>query len=72
MPFVSQPPIVEGGSPAFGVSGVLASFFVSPSHSRIIWATGLAVSLPSMTMPTLGMETWSVGPMVVVLKQTGS
>ena len=31
MPFVSQPPLVEGGEAAAGVSDILASFFFSPS-----------------------------------------
>ena len=71
VPFVSQPPLGEGGSPAFGVSDVLASFFVSPTHSRIIWGVGPAVSLPSTTIATLGTEKWSAGPTAVVAKQTG-
>jgi hypothetical protein len=71
VPIVSQPPLVEGGTPAFGVSDVLASFFVSPSHSRIIWGVGPAVSLPSTTIATLGTEKWSAGPTAVVLEQTG-
>lgn len=71
VPFVSQPPLSEGGTPAFGVSDVLASFFVSPSHSRIIWGVGPAISLPSTTIATLGTEKWSAGPTVVVLQQAG-
>ncbi|MGE5832945.1 MAG: transporter [Acidobacteriota bacterium] len=71
VPFVSQPPLFDGGSPAFGVSDILASFFVSPSHSRIIWGVGPEISLPSTTITTLGTEKWSAGPTVVVVKQTG-
>ncbi|HKW02279.1 MAG TPA: hypothetical protein VJN96_20825 [Vicinamibacterales bacterium] len=71
VPFVSQPPLVQGASPAFGVSDVLASFFVSPSHSGIIWGVGPVISLPSTTIATLGTEKWSAGPTAVVLKQTG-
>jgi hypothetical protein len=59
VPFVSQPPLFDGGSPAFGVSDILASFFVSPSHSRIIWGVGPELSLPSTTITTLGTEKWS-------------
>jgi hypothetical protein len=67
----SQPPLVEGGTPAVGLSDVFASFFVSPAHSRLIWGVGAAISLPSTTVTTLGTEKWSAGPTAVVLKQTG-
>ena len=71
VPFVSQPALVEGGNPVFGVSDVLASFFVSPSRPGLIWGVGPAISLPSTSIATLGTEKWSAGPTVVVLKQTG-
>jgi hypothetical protein len=71
MPFVSQPALVDGGEPAFGVGDVLTSFFVSPSRSGVIWGAGPVVSLPSTTLPTVGTEKWSAGPTAVVLKQTG-
>ena len=71
VPFVSQPALAEGGEPAFGVSDVLTSFFLSPSRSSVIWGVGPAISLPSTTLPTLGTEKWSAGPTVVALKQTG-
>ena len=32
VPFVSQPPLAEGGTPASGISDVFASFFFSPSR----------------------------------------
>ena len=71
VPFVSQPALVEGGQPAFGVSDVLTSFFVSPARGGLIWGAGPVISLPSTTVPTLGTEKWSAGPTVVALKQTG-
>ena len=71
VPFVSQPALAEGGEPAFGVSDILTSFFLSPSRSSVIWGVGPAISLPSTTLPTLGTEKWSAGPTVVALKQTG-
>jgi hypothetical protein len=72
VPFVSQPALLEGGAPAFGVSDVLASFFFSPKAGGVIWGVGPVVSLPSTSIPTLGTGKWSAGPTVVVLKQTGS
>jgi len=71
VPFVSQPALAEGGSPAFGVSDVFASFFISPSRPGLTWGVGPAISLPSTSIATLGTEKWSAGPTVVVLKQTG-
>jgi hypothetical protein len=71
VPWVSQPALAEGGQPAFGVSDVLTSFFVSPSRGGLIWGVGPAISLPSTTIPSLGTEKWSAGPTVVALKQTG-
>jgi hypothetical protein len=71
MPLVSQPPLFEAGTPEFGVSDVLASFFFSPKASALIWGVGPAVSLPSTSIPTIGTGKWSAGPTVVVLKQAG-
>jgi hypothetical protein len=71
LPFVSQPPLVEGGAPAFGVSDVLASFFFSPARGGLIWGVGPVISLPSTSAPTLGTEKWSAGPTAVALKQSG-
>jgi hypothetical protein len=71
VPLVSQPALVEGGSPAFGVSDILTSFFVSPSRPGLIWGVGSAISLPSTSIATLGTEKWSAGPTAVVLKQSG-
>jgi len=70
MPLVSQPPLFDGGAPAFGVSDIFASFFLSPSGGGLTWGVGPAISLPSTTIPTLGTEKWSAGPTAVVLKQT--
>ncbi len=71
VPFVSQPALVEGGSPAFGVSDVFASLFFSPSRPGVTWGVGPAISLPSTSIASLGTEKWSAGPTVVVLKQSG-
>lgn len=71
VPFVSQPALVEGGSPAFGVSDVFASLFFSPSRPGVTWGVGPAISLPSTSIASLGTEQWSAGPTVVVLKQSG-
>jgi hypothetical protein len=72
VPFVSQPPLFDGGAPAFGVSDVLASFFFSPKAGGITWGVGPVVSLPSTSISTLGTGKWSAGPTAVVLKQTGA
>ena len=59
VPFVSQPPLVDGGEAAAGVGDVLASFFFSPSKAGLTWGVGPAISLPSTAIPTLGTEKWS-------------
>ena len=71
MPFVSQPPLFVGGQSVFGISDVLASFFLSPTSGSIVWGVGPVISLPSTTVRTLGSEKWSAGPTAVVLKQQG-
>ena len=71
VPLVSQPALFDGGTPAFGVSDVLTSFFFSPKKSAIVWGVGPVISLPSTNIPTLGTEKWSAGPTIVALKQTG-
>ena len=72
-PFVSQPALVEGESPAGGISDITASFFISPpaKSTRLIWGAGPVIVLPSTSEPTLGTGKWSAGPTIVVLKQTG-
>ena len=63
VPFVSQPPLFEGGTATFGVSDVLTSFFISPSKANTFtWGAGPAVSFPSTSEPTLGTGKWSGGP----------
>ena len=71
VPFLSQPPLSDGGAPAFGVSDVLTSLFFSPSKGGLTWGVGPAISFPSTNIPTLGTEKWSAGPTVVALKQSG-
>jgi hypothetical protein len=71
VPLVSQPPLFEGGTAAFGVSDVLTSFFFSPRRGGLTWGVGPVISLPSTSVPTLGTEKWGAGPTAVVLKQTG-
>src|SRR5262245_6189641 len=71
VPLVSQPALSENGTPASGVSDVLASFFFSPKTGGLTWGVGPVVSLPSTSLPTLGTGKWSAGPTAVVLKQTG-
>jgi hypothetical protein len=71
MPFVSQPPLFEGGAPAFGVSDIVTSFFFAPRKNGIQWGVGPVVTLPSTSVPTLGTEKWGAGPTAVVLNQAG-
>ena len=51
VPLVSQPALVEGGEPAFGVSDIFTSFFFSPSKPGVVWGVGPAISLPCTSVP---------------------
>jgi hypothetical protein len=56
-----------------GLSDTLQSFFFSPKNSGpfgLIWGIGPALLYPTGTHPFLGTGTFSIGPTVVVLKQT--
>ena len=72
VPFVSQPPLVDGGSATSGVSDITTSFFMSPTRLKsFILGVGPVIVLPSTSEPSLGTGKWSAGPTVVVLKQSG-
>lgn len=72
MPFVSQPPLAAGGTPAFGLSDLTTSFFFSPTKvNKFVLGVGPVFTLPSTTIPTIGSEKWAIGPTVIILKQTG-
>ena len=72
VPFVSQPPLVQGGVATGGVSDITPSFFFSPTKvSGFIIGFGPVFVLPSTSEATLGTGKWSAGPTTVVLKQTG-
>jgi hypothetical protein len=71
-PLLSQPVLVEGGVPAFGVSDITASFFFSPTRAVApMFGVGPVIVLPSTAEPTLGTGKWSAGPTAVVLRQHG-
>jgi hypothetical protein len=57
-----------------GLSDTLQSFFFSPKKPGpfgLIWGIGPALLYPTGTHPLLGTGTFSIGPTVVVLKQSG-
>ncbi len=57
-----------------GLSDTLQSFFFSPKIAGpfgLIWGIGPALLYPTATHPFLGTGTLSIGPTIVVLKQTG-
>jgi hypothetical protein len=71
VPVVSQPPLVAGGGPTFGIGDLVTSFFVSPARGGVTWGVGPVLLLPVTTDPFLGTEKWGAGPTAVVLKQSG-
>jgi hypothetical protein len=57
-----------------GLSDTLQSFFFSPKEPGpfgLIWGVGPALLYPTGTHPLLDTGTFSIGPTLVVLKQTG-
>jgi hypothetical protein len=63
LPFESQPVLVRGTDPAFGLGDVFFTFFLTPSRARhLVWAVGPTFGLPMTTDPRLGSGTWQVGP----------
>jgi len=72
VPLVSQPVLVPGGTPRFGVSDIVASAFFSPAgRSSLTWGVGPVFLLPTTADPYLGTAKWGAGPTVVALKQAG-
>jgi hypothetical protein len=72
MPFVGQPPLVEGGVATGGISDITTSFFFAPrGKGKLTVGFGPAIVLPSTSEPTLGSGKWSLGPTIVALEQNG-
>ncbi len=73
VPYVSQPAGLAPGSQAVsGTGDIIASAFISPKRSRVVWGIGPVLGLPTSTDPLLGSGKWSIGPTALVLKQQGS
>jgi hypothetical protein len=73
VPVISQPPLVPGGQPTFGIGDFVTSFFLSPAKpSAFIWGVGPALLVPTTSDPFLGTGRWGAGPTGVVLVQSGS
>lgn len=72
MPFIGQPPLVEGANPVSGMGDIVASVFLSPAKpGAFIWGAGPVFLLPTTADPFLGSAKWGIGPTAVVLKQSG-
>lgn len=72
VPVVSQPELIPGSGSQFGLGDVLSTFFLMPRESRFaIFGIGPAVSFPTATDKTLGLEKWRVGPAAVVATMPG-
>jgi hypothetical protein len=72
VPVISQPPLVPGGQPTFGMGDFVTSFFLSPAKpSAFIWGVGPALLVPTTSDPFLGTGRWGAGPTGVVLVQSG-
>jgi len=61
-----------GGDTEFGLGDInFTAFFSAAKPKGLIWGVGPSVNFPTATDKLLGSEKWSVGPSLVVLKQTG-
>lgn len=73
MPFIGQPVLFEGGTPASGLGDIVASVFFSPAKpgKYFIWGAGPVLLLPTNANAVLGSSKWAAGPTFVILKQAG-
>jgi len=71
IPGIPGMPSTEAGPREKGLGDINYSLFLSPVEvGSIIWGVGGSVSMPTASSDTLGSGKWSVGPTVVLLKQT--
>lgn len=72
VPVVSQPELIPGSGSQFGLGDITSTLFLMPRESRFaIFGIGPAVSFPTATDKTLGLEKWRVGPAAVVATMPG-
>ncbi|KPJ98243.1 MAG: hypothetical protein AMS20_16415 [Gemmatimonas sp. SG8_28] len=72
VPFVWLPDVTaESGSVSSGLSDIVFTAFYVPSGGALMWGVGPVVEFPTGGA-SRGSEKWSLGPSVVLLKQTGS
>jgi hypothetical protein len=72
VPFVWLPDVTaESGSASSGLSDIVFTAFYVPSGGALMWGVGPVVEFPTGGA-SRGSEKWSLGPSVVLLKQTGS
>jgi hypothetical protein len=72
VPFVGQPPLAEGGTPASGIADTAGVVLLLTSEERPhVGGRARDSACHPRRRPTLGTEKWSAGPTVVVVKQHG-
>lgn len=72
VPLISQPVLVAGGEPRFGMGDQLLSLFLSPARAKtFVWGVGPVLGLPAGTDPVLGTGKWMTGPTAVGLFLVG-
>jgi hypothetical protein len=71
IPFVWLPDIsAETGSLSSGLSDITLTAFYVPSGGALMWGVGPVIEFPTGGA-SRGSEKWSVGPSIVLLKQSG-
>lgn len=70
-PIQSQRDVTGYNEEQNGVGDILATMFLSPANSSIIWGIGPVISIPSATNEILGSKKFAIGPSLVILGQPG-
>jgi hypothetical protein len=69
---IYQPQVTQLKGGTTGLGDIVATFFVTPSHTeKVIWGVGPSLLLPTATNTVLGIGRWGLGPSVVVLAEPG-
>jgi hypothetical protein len=73
MPYIGQPALFEGGTPASGLGDIVASVFFSPAKAGkyFSWGLGPVFMLPTNANAVLGSSKWAVGPTFAIIRQDG-
>lgn len=70
LPVVQQVDVSGQGQREGGISDVLATAFLSPTQSKVIWGVGPNLLIPTGSNDFLTTKKWGIGPSFVILNQS--